>query len=200
MSMVAGRDDEVLELPRSRADTRLDRSWMLRAERALAGSSAWVAIVIGVLLLVLVGLVDAASGSVEVSVLYILPIALVTFGRGRWMGILLSTVAAVGWGAVEVARGATGILDGATYWAGLGRFYAFVAVCLVVAPMREALVHHREVAEREAAAAERLRALNELREAMSSLELEAGRASDPRVDELFDVLHALDRDWTETSA
>jgi hypothetical protein len=48
--------------------------------------------------------------------------------------------------------------------------------------------------------AERLRALDELRQAMSSLELEAGRLTDPRVDELFDVLHALDRDWTETPA
>jgi hypothetical protein len=200
MSMAVEQGDAILEIPGSRAKTRLERSWMMRAERVLAGSSRWVAIVIGILLLILVGLVDAASGSFEVSVLYFLPIALVTFGRGRWMGILLSTLVAVGWSMVEIIRGASGVLAGATYWSVLSRFYAFVAVCLVVAPMREALIQQRELAEREAALAERLRALNELREAMSSLELEAGRQNDPRVDELFDVLHALDRDWTGTSA
>lgn len=200
MSMVAEQGDTVLKIPGSRADSRVERSWMLRAERVLAGSSPWVAIVIGILLLVLVGLVDAASGSFEVSVFYFLPIALVTFGRGRWMGILLSTLVALGWTAVEVARGVSGVLAGATYWTALSRFYAFVAVCLVIAPMREALIQQRELAEREAAMAERLQALNELREAMSSLEIEAGREIDPRVDELFGVLHALDRDWTDTSA
>jgi K+-sensing histidine kinase KdpD len=200
MSMVAEQGDAVLEIPGSRAESRLERSWMMRAERVLAGSSRWVAIVIGILMLVLVGLVDAASGSFEVSVFYFLPIALVTFGRGRWMGILLSSLVAVGWSAVEVVRGGSDVLAGATYWNALSRFYAFLAVCLVIAPMREALIQQRELAEREAAVSERLRALNELREAMSSLELEAGRETDPRVDELFGVLHALDRDWTGTSA
>jgi K+-sensing histidine kinase KdpD len=200
MGMVAEQGDAVLEFPGSKADTRVERSWMMRAERVLAGSSAWVAIVIGILLLVLVGLVDAASGSFEVSVFYFLPIALVTFGRGRWMGIFLSSLVALGWSAVEVIRGVSEPLAGATYWTTLSRFYAFVAVCLVIAPMREALIQQRDLAEREAAVAERLRALNELREAMSSLEVEAGRENDPRIDELFGVLHALDRDWTDTSA
>jgi K+-sensing histidine kinase KdpD len=200
MNMAVEQGEAILEIPGSRADSRLERSWMMRAERVLAGSSPWVAIVIGILLLVLVGLVDAASGSFEVSVFYFLPIALVTFGRGRWMGILLSGLVTLGWSAVEVVRGVSGAFAGATYWSAMSRFYAFVAVCLVIAPMREALIQQRELAEREAALAERLRALNELREAMSSLEVEAGRETDPRVDELFGVLHALDRDWTDTSA
>ncbi|HEY7400095.1 MAG TPA: hypothetical protein VH989_04255 [Actinomycetota bacterium] len=199
MDIRADPGDSVLEIPGPQVDARVQRSWLMRAERVLAGSSAWVALVIGILLLALVGLVDAASGSFEVSVLYVIPIALLTFGRGRWMGILLSGLAAAGWTVVDVVRGADA-LAGATYWAEISRCYALVAVCLVVAPMREALIQQRDLAEREAAVSERLRALDELRQAMSSLELEAGRQTDPRVDELFDVLHALDRDWTETPA
>jgi hypothetical protein len=199
MDIRADSGESVLEIPGPQVDARVQRSWLMRAERVLAGSSAWVALVVGILLLSLVGLVDAATGSFEVSVLYVIPIALLTFGRGRWMGILLSSLAAAGWTVVDVVRGADA-LAGGTYWTEISRCYALVAVCLVVAPMREALIQQRELAEREAAVSERLRALDELRQAMSSLELEAGRQTDPRVDELFDVLHALDRDWTETPA
>lgn len=200
MDMVAEPGDSIPKTPGSKVDARVERSWLMRAERVLAGSSPWVAIVIGGLMLILVGLVDGASGTFDVSVFYVIPIALITFGRGRWMGLLFSSLAAAGWTLVDLVRDSGDAIGRATYWTGVSRLYAFVAVCLVVAPMREALIQQRDLAEREAAVAERLRALDELRQAMSSLELEAGRRNDPRVDELFGVLHALDRDWTETPA
>jgi K+-sensing histidine kinase KdpD len=177
----------------------LDHSWLIRTERLLSSRSRGFVIVIGLLLLALIGLLDAVTGPFAVSVFYFLPIVLVTFGRGRWMGIAMSAAASIAWGAVEVAQGITSAAQSVTYWNTLTRFYAFAAVCLVIAPMREALIRQRELAEHETAAAERLRALEELRQAMTSLETEAGHA-DPRVDELFGVLHALDRDWTDAPA
>jgi K+-sensing histidine kinase KdpD len=177
----------------------LDHSWLIRTERLLSVRSRGFVIVIGLLLLALIGLIDGVTGPFAVSVFYFLPIVLVTFGRGWWMGIAMSAAASIAWSAVEVAQGITSAAQSLTYWNTLTRFYAFVAVCLVIAPMREALIRQRELAEHETAVAERLTALEELRQAMTSLEDEAGRA-DPRVDELFGVLHALDRDWTDAPA
>ena len=191
--------DRIDLTPAGEARDGLDRSWMMRTERLLSARSRGFVIVVGLLLLALIGLLDAVTGPFGVSVFYFLPIVLVTFGRGRWMGIAMSAAASIAWGAVEVAQGTTSASQSITYWNSLTRFYAFVAVCLVIAPMREALIRQRELAEHEAAAAERLRALEELRQAMTTLESEAGRA-DPRVDELFGVLHALDRDWTDLPA
>ncbi|GIU99102.1 MAG: hypothetical protein KatS3mg014_0718 [Actinomycetota bacterium] len=48
----------------------------------------------------------------------------------------------------------------------LTRFYVFEAVSLLVAPMRDVVLWERELAEREATAAEQLRALAELRDAL----------------------------------
>ena len=192
-------EDRIDLTPAAAAPEGLDRSWLIRSERFLSSRSRGFVILVGLLLLALIGLLDALTGPFAVSVFYFLPIAVVTFGRGRWMGVVMSAVAALGWGAVEVIQRLTSAAESVTYWNALTRFYAFVAVCLVVAPMREALIRQRELAEHEAAAAERLRALEELRQAMSSLEVETGR-SDPRVDELFGVLHALDRDWHDAPA
>jgi K+-sensing histidine kinase KdpD len=191
--------DRIDLTPAGEARDGLDRSWMMRTERLLSARSRGFVIVVGLLLLAVIGLLDAVTGPFAVSVFYFLPIVLVTFGRGRWMGIAMSAAASIAWGAVEVAQGITSSSQSITYWNSLTRFYAFVAVCLVIAPMREALIRQRELAEHEAAAAERLRALEELRQAMTTLESETGRA-DPRVDELFGVLHALDRDWTDLPA
>jgi K+-sensing histidine kinase KdpD len=191
--------DRIDLTPAGAAREGLDRSWLIRSERLLSTRSRGFVIVVGLLLLALIGLIDAVTGPFAVSVFYFLPIAIVTFGRGRWMGVLMSAAAAIAWGVVELAQGLTSAVESVTYWNAMTRFYAFVAVCLVVAPMREALIRQRELAEHEAAAAERLRALEELRQAMSTLEVETGRA-DPRVDELFGVLHALDRDWHDAPA
>jgi hypothetical protein len=59
----------------------------------------------------------------------------------------------------------TSLESSVTYWNALGRFGLFAAVVLLIAPMREAMVLQSQLAEREAAALEQLRAMEELREA-----------------------------------
>jgi K+-sensing histidine kinase KdpD len=146
---------------------------LLRLEGFLERRSPGFVILLGLLLLALIGLVDAVTGSFDVSVFYLVPVALVTFSRGRWMGALMAGVATIARGAAEVARGVQTLDSPVTYWSALTRFYIFMAVVLMVGPVRDALVAQRELAtkereaaEREREAADQLRALNELRDAL----------------------------------
>ncbi|GBC86577.1 hypothetical protein HRbin12_00573 [bacterium HR12] len=144
----------------------LARAALLRLERILAGLSPGFVVVFGLLLLALIGLVDAVTGPFEVAVFYLVPVGLVTYCRGRWLGVAMAGVAAIAWGVVEVATGVTTVESRVTYVNALTRFYVFEAVSLLVAPMRDVVLWERELAEREAAAAEQLRALAELRDAL----------------------------------
>lgn len=149
----------------------LARTVLLRVERAFGNLSPAFVVITGLLLLALIGLVDAVTGAFTVSVFYLVPIGMVTFARGRWVGIAMVAAAATAWGAVELGTGVTTFESAVTYWNFLTRFYMFEAVSLLVAPMRDVVLWERDVAEREAADAERLRALTELRAAMEYGEL-----------------------------
>lgn len=150
-----------------------DTPALLRLEAFLRRRSPGFVILLGLLLLALIGLVDAVTGSFDVSVFYLVPVGLVTFARGRWMGALMAGVATLARGAAEVARGVQSLDSPVTYWSAITRFYVFMAVVLLIGPVRDALVaqrelarREREAAEREHEAAEQLRALNELRDAL----------------------------------
>jgi hypothetical protein len=166
----AGVPDEVREAIEEEQQlaelhSRVDRSWVLRLEGFLSRRSPGVVVIVGLLVLALIGIVDAASGGFAVEVLYLVPIGLVAFGRGRSMGLLAAGVATAAWASVEVFQGVTSLESSVIYWNALGRFGEFSAVVLLVAPMREAMVLQSQLAEREAEAAEQLRAMEELREA-----------------------------------
>jgi len=89
---------------------------------------------------------------------------------GLLMMALRAGAAAVAWGGVEIAQHVTAWADGVTYWNFLTRFYVYEAIVILVAPMRDAVIWEREVALREVEAADKLRALNELRAAMGAEE------------------------------
>lgn len=165
----AGVPDEIreaIEEERQLAElqSRIDRLWTLRLEVALARRSPGVVVIVGLLVLALIGLIDVASGTFAVEVLYLLPVGMVTFGRGRTMGLVVGGVAAVTWEAAEIFQGVTSLESSVTYWNGLGRFGTFALIVLLIAPMRQAMVLERDLAERETEAAEQLRAMEELRE------------------------------------
>jgi hypothetical protein len=165
----AGVPDEVREAIEEEQQlaelhSRVDRSWVLRLEGFLSRRSPGVVVIVGLLVLALIGIADAAAGGFAVEVLYLVPIGLVAFGRGRSMGLLAATAGTAAWAAVEVFQGVTSLESSVIYWNGLGRFGEFAAVVLLIAPMREAMVLQTQLAEREAEAAEQLRAMEELRE------------------------------------
>ncbi len=123
-------------------------------------------VILGLLLMALIGLVDAVTGSFAVGVFYLVPIGLVTYSRGRWVGTLMAAAAAMAWAGVEVYQHVTTWSEGVTYWNILTRFYVYEAIVLLVAPMRDVVLRERELAAREAEAADKLRALNEIRDSL----------------------------------
>jgi K+-sensing histidine kinase KdpD len=147
-------------------DSHLGRSMLTSLELRLASFSRPFVVLVGLLLLALIGLVDAVTGAFAVSVFYLVPIGLVTYARGRWVGTAMAATAACAWMAVELGARVTSWDQAVTYWNWLSRFYVYVAIVVLVAPMRDVVRWEREVAEREAEAAEKLRALNELRAAL----------------------------------
>ncbi|OFW63024.1 MAG: hypothetical protein A2135_10490 [Actinobacteria bacterium RBG_16_67_15] len=156
----------------------LARTVLLDVERLFGRLSPAFVVITGLLLLALIGLVDAVTGAFSVSVFYLVPIGLVTFARGRWVGVAMVAAGAAAWGAVELGTGVTTFESGVTYWNFLTRFYMLEAVSLLVAPTRDVVLWEREVAEREADAAEHLRALTELRAAMEYGDLGASEVAE----------------------
>jgi hypothetical protein len=149
-------------------DSHLGRSMLTALEELLAGFSQPFVVLVGLLLLALIGMLDAVTGPFAVSVFYLVPIGLVTYARGRWVGTAMAATAACAWMAVELGTGVTSWDQAVTYWNWLSRFYVYEAIVVLVAPMRDVVRWEREVAEREAEAAEKLRALNELRAALEN--------------------------------
>ena len=176
------------------------RSAFMRLEVILERSSPGFVILVGLLLLALVGLVDALTNRFDVTVFYLVPVALVTFARGRWMGLLMAGVAAIAWEAAEVVNHVTTVQSAVTYWNALTRFYAYAAVVLLVWPMRAALLYERGAAEKQAEAADQLRALMELRDAAEHTSWEPMPSTDPAMDGLREALDALDETQKSSSA
>ena len=151
-------------------DTHLGYTLITALERFLDTFSPPFVVIVGLLLMALIGLIDAVTGPFAVGVFYLVPIGLVTYARGRWVGTLMAAVAAIAWSGVEVAQHVTTLDSSVTYWNALTRFYVYEAIVILVAPLRDVVIWEREVAEREAEAADKLRALNELRAALGAEE------------------------------
>jgi hypothetical protein len=143
-------------------DAHLGYTMVTGLERFLGAISPPLVIVFGLLLLALIGLVDAVTGSLAVAPFYLLPIGLVTYARGRWVGTIMAAAAGLAWSGVELSQHVTSISSGVTYWNWLTRFYVYEAVVLLLAPVRDVVLWERDVAARETEAADKLRALNDL--------------------------------------
>jgi hypothetical protein len=151
-------------------DSHLGYTLVTALERFLDSFSPPFVLIVGLLLMALIGLVDAVTGPFAVGVFYLVPIGLVTYARGRWVGTLMAAVAGLAWSGVDVAQHVTTLDSSVTYWNALTRFYVYEAIVILVAPLRDVVIWEREVAEREAEAADKLRALNELRAALGAEE------------------------------
>jgi hypothetical protein len=187
-----------LESEAEAAERRLEHSALLRFEAFTSRRSPGFIILLGLLLLALFGLIDAVTGSFDVAPLYLVPVGLVTFSRGRWMGALMAFMATLARGAAEVAQGVTDVQSSVTYWSGLTRFYVFMAVVLMIGPMRDVLHWQRELTETLTETNTHLEALNELRDVLNYEE-----AENPSMRALTDLrtsLESLDELASRTAA
>ena len=151
-------------------DRRLGYTMMTALERFLDSFSPPFVLILGLLLMALIGLVDAVTGAFAVDVFYLVPIGLVTYSRGRWVGTLMAALAGVAWGGVEIVQHVTTFGAGVTYWNLLTRFYVYEAIVVLVAPLRDVILRERDVSAREMEAADKLRALNQLRASLGEEE------------------------------
>lgn len=149
-------------------DSHLGYTLVTSLERFLGTFSPPFVVILGLLLMTLIGVVDAVTGPFAVAVFYLVPIGLVTYARGRWTGTLMAATAAFAWTGVELVQHLTTLDSSVTYWNWLTRFYVYEAVALLIAPMRDVVTWERDVAAREAETADKLRALNELRAAIEA--------------------------------
>jgi signal transduction histidine kinase len=143
-------------------------SVLLRVEGILSSRSPGFVVLVGLLLLALIALIDVVTGAVLAlpEFFYFVPIAIVTFARGRKTGALMAAASAAAFAATEVANHTVTLRSGVMYTNLLTRFVIFELVSLLIAPMRSALLRQRRLAEGEAEAARRLRALNSLKDTL----------------------------------
>ena len=170
----------------SRSERHLGRSVLTAAEGFLRSFSPVFVLVLGLLMMALIGLIDAVTGPFSVVLFYLLPVGLVTYARGRWLGTLMAGVGAIAWTGVEVAQAVSSLDAAATYLNALTRFYIFEALVVLVGPMRDVVLWEREVAAREVAVADKLRNVEALR---ASIEVE-GDAHLAHLEAIIDVREA----------
>ena len=175
------------------AEQRLEGSSLLRFEAFMSRRSPAFVLTLGFLLLALIGLIDAVSGTFDMAPLYILPVGLVTFSRGRWLGALLALVATIARGAAEVANSIADLQSPVTYWSGLTRFYVFMVVVLMVGPMRDVLRWQREATNTLAETNAHLEALNELRDVLTYEDEQQEESNRRALSDLQASLEALEQ-------
>ncbi len=173
-------------------EARRERTYLLSTMEFLERRSRGFVLLVGLLLLALVALVDGVTGRFDVTIFYFVPVALVTFSRGRRMGLLFAGVASIAWEVADVANHVTSVTAPVTYYNALARFYAYAAVALLISPIRAALQQERDAAEKEAEVAEQLRALMELRDVAERATWEAPAGAGRSMDELRAALHAVE--------
>lgn len=127
--------------------------WLIRALRWLDNLSPMTAILGGVLLIALIGILSYATGpQLSCSLLYLIPILLVTRVAGFQPGLLASLLAAVFWLFVDLSAAREFDHPVIPFWNATMRFGTFLVGVTLVSAMRSLNSHlEQRVIERTAA-------------------------------------------------
>lgn len=140
------------------------RHLLLRTEDFFARRSPAFVVAVGLLTIGAIFGIDLATGpAVSLQLLYLIPVGLVTWHRGRWAGAVTGFVSTAALFAAELAGGLVSAGSGVPYWNAAARFGVFLVVTGLLSTLREALEAQRAVARHEHAAAEQQVALNEFK-------------------------------------
>jgi diguanylate cyclase (GGDEF)-like protein len=113
----------------------------------LAGRSQPFLMLLGFELVVLVGVIDYLTGTeFGVSIFYLVPISLVAWSTRRRTGILISIMSALTWLLADLAGGHRYSHSLIPYWNMLVRFGFFITVTLILAALKDALAHEKQLA------------------------------------------------------
>lgn len=105
-----------------------------------------VLIAIAFFILIGVGVLNYLAGP-ELSswIFYLIPIFLVTWRIGRWIGVLMSTFSAMIWSIAEHASGITYLDEAIPYWNCIARLGYFLILTFVLSALKSAIEKEKEL-------------------------------------------------------
>jgi len=102
-------------------------------------------IVIAFVIVILVGVLTRLTGpELSSSILYLIPISLVTWFTKRWVGIAMSIVSTLTWFIADATSGVIFSHSSLPYWNGVARFGSFFVFTCILAALRRVLEDEKE--------------------------------------------------------
>jgi signal transduction histidine kinase len=141
---------------------RRHRRLLLRAEDFFGRRPPIVVLLMGVVTIAAVGFLDHVTGpTVSVSLFYLVPIGIVTWNLGRWLGLLAVVLAGAAELTADVLDGPSG--DLIPYWNGAVLFVLFLMLALLLATFRQSIERQKRQVDAERGVSDSLRELNEMK-------------------------------------
>jgi signal transduction histidine kinase len=142
---------------------------MLRATRGFfEGRSTWLVAVVGLSFIAVVGVLDYLTGpNLSLSLLYLMPIGLVTWNLGRRWGafvVVVATLAGLASDLLSVPKSAP--IAPSNYWDAVVRFAVFMAFAMLLDTLRDIIDDQWSRVEKETERAGDLRELNEQKDTL----------------------------------
>jgi diguanylate cyclase (GGDEF)-like protein len=101
-------------------------------------------VAVALLITIFVGVLNRLMGpELSSSILYLIPISMVTWFTKRWLGILLSVLSALNWLITDAASGIVFSSSTVPYWNGLARFGSFLIFTFILAELKRALENEK---------------------------------------------------------
>jgi diguanylate cyclase (GGDEF)-like protein len=101
-------------------------------------------VAIALLITIFVGVLNRLIGpEFSSSILYLIPISMVTWFTKRWLGILMSILSALNWLITDAASGIVFSSSTVPYWNGLARFGSFLIFTFILAELKRALENEK---------------------------------------------------------
>lgn len=114
---------------------------------SLKKSNRFFWMIVGCILIAGVGMLDFLTGNeIAISLFYLIPIAMLTWLAGRWVGIAASVISSAVWVGTDVAAGGPYLSTSIYIWNTFIILGFFVIVVLLLSALRKALEHEREMA------------------------------------------------------
>jgi signal transduction histidine kinase len=146
-------------LRRSQLGARLDAFLARRSPAAIMAA--------GLVSLLIIWVLDVVTGPrVAPSLFYTMPVILVTWRLGVLPGVTVAVLSATAWVSGDLVAGTYRFVSFFTLWNIGVRLTLLTLLALLNIGVRARLKHERDTATREAAAADRLRDINELKDTL----------------------------------
>ena len=154
--------------PTNAGGPALDRRVLRSTKGFFDGKSPLLVAVLGLAFIAVVSVLDYLTGlQFSLSLLYLMPIGLVTWNLGRRWGavaVVVSTIA--GLVSDVLSSPATSTSDPVPYWNGIVRFAVFLAAAMLLDMLRSIIDDQWGLFEQEAGRSSDLRELNEVKDTL----------------------------------